>query len=129
MVLLTFFFPLSMRVASFYGVPRALGASVMAGLFIFAVTTTFIRRRVTRFRKLSARLEVAREQVSASPQQRLSYFMEGEHLATTLLRLGRRREAAEVTDQYAKLPEVPEVEVRALREAISQTAQKQRRSP
>lgn len=128
-VLLTFFFPLSMRIASFYGVPRALSASILAGALIFAVTTALIRRRVMHFRRLTARLEAARAQVESAPQERRSYFVEGEHLATTLLRLGRRREAAEVTDQYALLEGVPEVDIRALREAISLAEQKQRRGP
>lgn len=128
-VLLTFFFPLTMRIASLYGVPRALSAGVLGGLFIFAVATYLIRFQVMRFRRLSLRLDKARAQIAANPGEARAYFVEGEHLATTLLRLGRRREATEVTNSYAQLAGVQEVELLALREAIAQTEKRQRRRP
>ncbi len=128
-VLLTFFFPLSIRVASLYGVSPTVSGGILTGALIFVLATSIIRWQVLRYRHLTARLETARNQISAQPQSPRAYFVEGEHLVTTLLRVGRRREAAEVADRYAELSGVPEVEIVALREAIAQTAKKQRHSP
>ncbi len=125
-VVLAFFFPLLVRLASGYGVSRSLSASTLAVVLTFVTATYLIRFQVTRFRHSTTRLDAARAQVAQQPDQARSYFVDDEHLAIMLLRLGRRREAADVVDRYAQLTGVREVELAALREALVKAKRRQR---
>lgn len=126
-VVLTFFFPLAVRVGLYYDVPRSLVAITLGAILTFAAATLFIRWQVGRHRDTAARLDVARAQVGADPQNPRAYFVEGEHLAGLLLRLDRRREAAEVIDRYSRLGGARESEILSLREMLSQAERRQKR--
>ena len=76
---------------------------LLGALVTFGLATFTVRWQVNRHRAHLARLEAARAQVAADPQNPRAYFVGGEHLGTLLLRLDRRREAAEVIDRYARL--------------------------
>ncbi|AWN21856.1 hypothetical protein DKM44_00240 [Deinococcus irradiatisoli] len=125
-VVLAFFFPLLVRLASVYGVSRSLSASTLAVVLTFVTATYLIRFQVTRFRQSTTKLDAARAQVAQHPDQARAYFVDDEHLATMLLRLGRRREAADVVDRYARLAGAREVEITALREALAKAERRQR---
>jgi hypothetical protein len=64
--------------------------------------------------------------VGADPKNPRAYFVSGEHLASLLLRLGRRREAAEVIDRYARLGGARESEIVSLRELLLQAERRQK---
>ncbi|GAA3998217.1 hypothetical protein GCM10022631_06250 [Deinococcus rubellus] len=118
-VVLAFFFPLLVRLASGFGVSRSLSASTLAVVLTFITASYLIRFQVTRFRHSTTRLDAARAQVAQQPDVPRAYFVDGEHLASMLLRLGRRREAADVVDRYAQLGGVREADITALREALT----------
>jgi NhaP-type Na+/H+ or K+/H+ antiporter len=124
--LLAFFFPLVVRVGSQYGVPRSLSAATLLVLFTFFVTTSLIRFQVARHRRSTTRLEAARAQVASEPDSPRAYYVDGEHLAAMLLRLGRRREAAEIIDRYARLRGAHEAELLSLREALTRAERRRR---
>ena len=126
-VVLAFFFPLAVKFASVYGVPRSLSASTLAALLTFVATTALIRFQVTRHRRSTSRLDAARAQVALQPDSPRAYYLDGEHLASMLLRLGRRREAAEVIDRYARLGGATESEITALQAALTSAERRQRR--
>ncbi|WP_293915069.1 hypothetical protein [Deinococcus sp.] len=124
--LLAFFFPLVVRVGSQYGVPRSLSAATLLALVTFFMATSLIRFQVARFRRSTARLDAARAQVAAEPDSPRAYYVHGEHLAAMLLRMGRRREAAETIDRYAQLGGARETELMALREALARAERRRR---
>ncbi|TSA87725.1 hypothetical protein FNU79_00190 [Deinococcus detaillensis] len=126
-VILAFFFPLLVRLASGYGVSRSLSASTLAVVLTFVVATSLIRFQVTRFRVSTTKLDEARAQAALHPNQARAYFVGGEHLATLLLRMGRRREAADVIDRYAQLGGAKESEIVTLREALAKAERRQRK--
>lgn len=125
-VVLTFFFPLAVRIGLYYDVPRSLVLIALGAALTFAATTLIIRWQVARHRDTSALLELARSQVGADPKNPRAYFVSGEHLASLLLRLGRRREAAEVIDRYARLGGARESEIVSLRELLLQAERRQK---
>ncbi|WP_161881230.1 hypothetical protein [Deinococcus alpinitundrae] len=125
-VVLAFFFPLLVRLASGFGVSRSLSASTLAVLLTFIAASSLIRFQVTRFRHSTTRLDAARAQVAQQPDLPRAYFVDGEHLASMLLRLGRRREAADVIDRYAQLGGAREAEITALREALARAERRRR---
>ncbi len=125
-VVLAFFFPLLVRLASGFGVSRSLSASTLAVLLTFVAASSLIRFQVTRFRHSTTRLDAARAQVAQQPDAARAYFVDGEHLASMLLRLGRRREAADVIDRYAQLGGARETEITALREALARAERRRR---
>jgi len=126
-VVLTFFFPLAVRVGLYYDVPRSLVLIALSAVLTFVAATLVIRWQVGRHRDAAALLELARAQVGADPQNPRAYFVGGEHLAGLLLRLDRRREAAEVIDRYARLGGARESEIVALRELLVQAERRQKR--
>ena len=126
-VVLTFFFPLAVRVGLYYDVPRSLVIIALSAVLTFVAATLVIRWQVGRHRDAAALLELARAQVGADPQNPRAYFVGGEHLAGLLLRLDRRREAAEVIDRYARLGGARESEIVALRELLVQAERRQKR--
>ncbi|GGQ96165.1 MULTISPECIES: hypothetical protein [Deinococcus] len=126
-VLLTFFFPLAVRVGMSYDVSRSSVVTTMLAILIFVAATVFIRWQVARTREASATLELARAQVNREPDNPRAYYVQGEHLAGLLLRLGRRREAAAVIDRYASLGGARESEITALRELLMQAERRQKR--
>ena len=93
----------------------------------FLAATVFIRWQVARTRDASATLELARSQVTTDPDNPRAYYVQGEHLAGLLLRLGRRREAAAVIDRYASLGGARESEIAALRQLLVQAERRQKR--
>lgn len=127
-VMLAFMFPVSVRLAAQLGVPEALTASVLGAVVIFALAAYAVRWQVNRHSARLAVLAQAREQVQADPENPRSYFVNGEHLGALLLRLGRRREAAEVIDRYSRLGGARESEIVALREALGAAERRQRRA-
>jgi len=126
-VVLTFFFPLAVRVGLYYDVPRSLVLIALSAVLTFVAATLVIRWQVGRHRDAAALLELARAQVGADPQNPRAYFVGGEHLAGLLLRLDRRREAAEVIDRYARLGGARESEIVSLRELLVQAERRQKR--
>lgn len=128
LVMLAFCFPLSVRLGAQLGVPESLVASILAALVIFALAAYLVRWQVGRHTAQLDVLAQARAQVMADPGNPRAYFVGGEHLGQVLLRLGRRREAAEVIDRYARLGGARESEIVALREALSTAERRQRRA-
>lgn len=128
LVMLAFTFPISVRLAAQIGVPEALTASVLGALVTFALAAYLVRWQVYRHSARLARLTQAREQVQTDPENPRAYFVDGEHLGALLLRLGRRREAAEVIDRYARLGGARESEIVALREALGAAERRKRRA-
>ncbi len=128
LAVLAFCFPLTVRVGSAVGVPEAVSVSVLGAVLTFGLATFLVRWQVNRHRVHLDRLAAARAQVAADPQKPRSYFVAGEHLGSLLLRLDRRREAAEVIDRYARLGGARESEIVALREALSSAERRQRRA-
>ncbi|WP_424951912.1 hypothetical protein [Deinococcus sp.] len=124
---LTFFFPLAVRVGLYYDVPRSWVVTVLGAVLTFVAATLLIRWQVGRYRTTADLLELARAQVGADPQNPRAYFVGGEHLAGLLLRLDRRREAAEVIDRYARLGGARESEIVSLRELLIQAERRQKR--
>ena len=128
MVMLAFCFPLSVRLAAQLGVPEGFVTSLLGALVIFSLAAYLVRWQVARHSALLERLGRAREQVTADSSDPQAYFVDGEHLGQLLLRLGRRREAAEVIDRYARLGGARESEILALREALSAAERRRRQA-
>ncbi|WP_188902450.1 hypothetical protein [Deinococcus aerophilus] len=128
LVVLAFCFPLTVRLGAGLGVSETISFSVLGALSIFALATYLVRWQVGRHRVDLSRLEAARAQILADPENPRSYFVRGEHLGALLLRLDRRREASEVIDRYARLGGARESEIVALREALSRAQRRQRRA-
>ena len=128
LVVLAFCFPITVRLGVALGIPEALGASVLGAALVFGITAYLVRWQVGRHSLRLSRLTEARAQVAADPDDPRAYFVQGEHLGRMLLALGRRREAAEVIDRYARLGGARESEIVALREALSQAERRQRRA-
>ena len=128
LVVLAFCFPITVRLGAALGIPEALGAAVLGAVLVFGITAYLVRWQVARHSLRLSRLEQARAQVAADPDDPRSYFLEGEHLGQMLLALGRRREAAEVIDRYSRLGGARESEIVALRGALSQAERRQRRA-
>lgn len=128
LVVLAFWFPISVRLGAQVGVPEAVVVSVLGALLTFVLAAYLVRAQVARYRRYLDRLDAARRQVAAEPGNPRAYFVGGEHLAELLLRLDRRREAAEVIDRYARLGGARESELVALQEALSRAERRQRRA-
>lgn len=128
LVMLAFFFPLSVRLATQLGIPEGLVVSILGAVVIFALAAYLVRWQVARHSVRLLRLTQAREQVLADPENPRAYFVQGQHLAQILLRLGRRREAAEVIDRYARLGGARESEIVALREELSAAERRRQRA-
>ena len=127
-VVLAFWFPISVRLAAQFGVPEAWAASVVGALLTFVAAAYLVRFQVRRHSLTLERLAAVRAQVAADPANPRAYFVHGEHLGSILLRLARRREAAEVIDRYARLGGAREGEIVALREALSLAERRQRQA-
>lgn len=127
MVVLAFCFPLTVRLGGLLGIPEAWAASVLGALLVFGVAAYLVRWQVGRHSVKLSQLDQARAQVAAEPGNPRAYFVGGEHIGEMLLRLGRRREAAEVIDRYARLGGARESEIVALREALSRAESRKRR--
>ena len=128
LVVLAFCFPITVRLGAALGIPAALGASVLGAALVFGITAYLVRWQVGRHSLRLSRLDEARAQVAADPDDPRAYFVQGEHLGQMLLALGRRREAAEVIDRYSRLGGARESEIVALRGALSQAERRQRRA-
>ena len=128
LVVLAFCFPLTVRLGAQVGVPEAIMATTLGALLTFTSTAYLVRWQVRHHRFQLEQLEAARAQVRADPDNPRSYFVRGEHLGAMLLRQGRRREAAEVIDRYARLGGARESEIVALHEALSRAERRQRRA-
>lgn len=128
MVMLAFCFPLAVRVAALLGMSAAVASAVLWTVVVFALATYAVRWQVGRHSAALEQLAQARAQVQASPEDPRSYFVAGEHLATILLRLGRRREASEIIDRYARLGGAREAEIVALREALGAAGRRKRQT-
>ncbi|MDO4246571.1 MAG: hypothetical protein Q4C89_11150 [Deinococcus sp.] len=128
MMVLAFCFPITVKLGVWLGIPAALGATVLGALLVFGVTAYLVRWQVGRHSQQLARLAQARAQMAADPEDPRAYFVDGEHLGRLLLRLGRRREAAEVIDRYSRLGGARESELMALQEALSQAERRKRRA-
>ncbi len=119
LVVLAFFFPLAVRVASRFEVPLALSASALSALGLLVLAGMLIRWRVSWYQHLSARVAAGLAQVEAAPTDAASYHMEGEHLSLLLLRLGRRRAALDILERYACVPGVEAHHMEALRARLA----------
>lgn len=128
LVVLSFCFPLTVRLGVQVGVPEAIMATTLGALLTFTSTAYLVRWQVRHHRHQLEQLEAARAQVRADPDNPRSYFVRGEHLGAMLLRQGRRREAAEVIDRYSRLGGARESEIVALHEALSRAERRQRRA-
>lgn len=128
LVVLAFAFPLSERLGAQLGVSEAVVTSALGGLITFVVAANVVRGQVNTHRARLSQLQRAREQLLRDPQDPAAYVVDGQHVAALLLRLGRRREAAEVIDRYARLGGARETEIIRLREALSGAESRQRRA-
>lgn len=128
LLILTFWFPIAVHIATTLGTSEAVGVIIAAGVAFFALASFTVRWRVALYRQRSARLDQARSQVAQNPNNAASYFVGGKHYAVLLLQLGRRREAAEVIDRYARLGGARESEILALREALSVAERRKNRA-
>lgn len=128
MVVLAFTFPLSVRLGAQVGISENVSLSLVGALLSFTLAAYLVRWQVNRYRANLERLEIGRQQVLSDPENPRSYFVDDEHLGALLLRLGRRREASEVIDRYARLGGARESEIVALREALSKAERRQRRA-
>lgn len=126
LVVLTFSFPLGLRVGDYLGLRETLVLAALGSTLIFVLAVVVIRWQVIRDRSVAQQVELARRQVAADPGNPRAYFVGGEHLASVLLGQGRRREAAEIIDRYAQLGGAREAEIIALREALSRAERRQR---
>ncbi len=128
MVVLAFCFPLTLRLGAGFGVSETISISVLGALLTFALALSLVRWQVGRHQHALLNLEKARAQILADPENPRAYFVGGEHLGALLLRLDRRREAAEIIDRYARLGGARESEIVALQEALSRAQRRQRRA-
>ncbi|MVN88852.1 hypothetical protein GO986_19100 [Deinococcus sp. HMF7620] len=128
LVVLAFSFPLTVQLGAQVGVPEAVMLSILGAALTFSLATFLVRWQVNHHRARLERLNAARAQIAAEPDNPRAYFVGGEHLAALLLRLDRRREAAEVIDRYARLGGAREAEIVALREAQSAAERRVRRA-
>ncbi|CAM3525138.1 hypothetical protein DESA109040_15385 [Deinococcus saxicola] len=128
MVVLAFCFPLTLRLGAGFGVSETITISVLGALLTFGLALSLVRWQVGRHQQALQRLEKVRAQILADPENPRSYFAGGEHLGALLLRLDRRREAAEIIDRYARLGGARESEIAALQEALSRANRRQRRA-
>lgn len=128
MVVLAFCFPLTLRLGAGFGVSQTITISVLGALLTFGLALYLVRWQVGRHQQALSRMDKARAQILADPENPRAYFVGGEHLGALLLRLDRRREAAEVIDRYARLGGARESEIVALQEALSRANRRQRRA-
>lgn len=128
LMVLTFCFPITVHFVTLMGTSEAVAVTITAGVFIFVCGAYFVRWRVTLHRQRIERLQQVRAQVAQNPTNANSYFVSGQHFAVLLLHVGRRREAAEVVDRYARLGGAKESEILALREALSVAQVRKRRN-
>ncbi|WP_291424310.1 hypothetical protein [Deinococcus sp.] len=128
MVVLAFCFPISVRLAAQLGMPEGFVTTLLVALVIFSLAAYLVRWQVGRHSVLLERLAQARAQIAADPENPRAYFVRGEHLGKLLLRLDRRREAAEVIDRYSRLGGARESEIVALREALGSAERRRRRA-
>lgn len=117
LVMLAFCFPIALRIAIFSGLPAALASTILWTAVVFAGAAYLVRWQVGRHSVVLEKIARAKAQVEADPENTHSYYVDGEHLVTLLLKLDRRREAAELIDRYARLGGATESEIVALREA------------
>lgn len=127
LVVLAFSFPVTVRLSAQAGIPEALFTTLVGVIFTFFMTAYLVRWKVNRHSLRLTRLSRAREQVIQDPNNPTAYFVEGEHLAIILLRMSRRREAADIIDRYSRVGGAKESEIIALREALSQAERRKRR--
>lgn len=127
LVVLTFSFPVTVRLSAKVGIPEALSTTLIAVVLTFCLTAYLVRWQVNRHSLRLSRLSQAREQVIQDPNNPNAYFVEGEHLAIILLRMSRRREAADIIDRYSRVGGAKESEIIALREALSQAERRRQR--
>ena len=64
-VVLTFFFPLAVRVGLYYDVPRSLVSTTLGAVITFVAATLLIRWQVGHSRRMAEQLELGRAQVGA----------------------------------------------------------------
>ena len=103
LVALSLAFPVLVRVANANGIPQSysLVAAILGAIFVLA--WFFIRQRVTRYRSLSARIEMIKQKLLENPQTVAAYFDQNEHLGDLLVYTNRRREALSIFEQYLQL--------------------------
>ncbi len=128
LMVLAFVFPLLVRFAADYGLARSTSTTALLVLTAFGFALTAIRAQVAEHRSRLERLLTARAQVEGDPHNPGAFYVGEEHLGVLLLRLGRRREASEVIDRYARLEGARESEIVALRAALARAGRRRRRS-
>ncbi|MFC6590641.1 hypothetical protein ACFP81_00365 [Deinococcus lacus] len=119
MAVLAFGFPLLVKLGTELGLPAVYASALLWSLVVFCVTVWTVRWQVARHSQRVTLLTAARAQVAAQPQNPEAYFLEGRHLASRLLDVGRPREAAEVIDRYSRLGGARESDIVALRVELS----------
>lgn len=118
LVMFTFLYPLILRASGELGLPQYLVGSTLIMLSVLGTALYVVHRLVNRHRRTALGLAQVQAQVQRDPDNPRAYFAGGAHLAEWLLRLGRRREAEEAIDRYARLPGARESEIAALREGL-----------
>jgi len=127
LMVLAFVFPLLMRFAADHGVAAGTTTTTLVVLVAFWFAVWAIRARVARHRSNLERVAQVRAQLVEDPLNPQSFYAGDEHVGFLLLRLGRRREAIDVIDRYARLRGAREVEVIALRAALERAERRRRR--
>ncbi|PYE51852.1 hypothetical protein [Deinococcus yavapaiensis] len=127
LMVLAFVYPILVRSAGQYGVGQSAATLTLLMLAAFGFAVWAIRSRVTTHRVMLERLVNARASLERAPQDPGAFYAAGEHVGYLLLRLGRRREAAELIDRYARLGSARESEILSLREALARAERHRRR--
>lgn len=97
---LAFTAPFLVNLASFLGLPRALGIVTTLTGALFLLGWLLVRGRVERQQRLEERIAALQTRRNRAPSDLESYFLAGEHLGDLLVQVGRPREALRVFEAY-----------------------------
>lgn len=100
---LAFAAPFLVNLASFLGLPRALGIVTTLVGALFLLGWLLVRGRVERQQRLEERITALQTRRNRAPNDPLSYFLAGEHLGDLLVQVGRPREALRIFEAYNHL--------------------------
>lgn len=97
---LAFTMPFVVELASHLGVPRGLGIISTLSMAVFGLAWLIVGSRVRRRQRIEACIEAIQEQRRDAPGEPQAFFLEGEHLADLLLKLGHYSEALNCFEAY-----------------------------
>ncbi len=119
-MVLSFSFPLLVRLGSILGVPRPnTFTTLIVGTLLFGAWY-LIRKAVHLHRVRVERINKVRQNILEQPGNPEAYFDNGEHLGNLLLRIGRRREAKAIFAHYSHLEGAVDLEREKLRARLEE---------